>query len=112
MEPNIVYLIQNLIERTSFLVKLGVVLFNTDDDALFRLLERSFITITITFTLWSGFYYYENYVHENNEIFRGYDNSHSMFLDQNIWNPLNFNIHQTPWNPLTPIYRKAIDINN
>lgn len=87
-------------------------LFNTDEDALFRLLERSFITIFIIFTLWNGFYYYENYIHANNEIFRGYDNSHSMFINQNIWNPLNFNIHQTPWHPLNPIYRKAIDIDN
>jgi hypothetical protein len=35
-----------------------------------------------------------------------------MFLNQNVWNPLNFNIHQKPWHPLNPIYRKATDINN
>jgi hypothetical protein len=40
----------------------------------------------------------------NNDIFQGYDNSRTLFLNQNIPN-----MHLTPWHPL---YRRAVDINN
>ena len=112
MQEHIVHLIQVLIERGNLLERLLSAIFRTSGDSLTTILEGSFIFIIVNLAFWGGIHYYETYTHANNNIFQGYDNSHTLFLNQYLWNPLNLNIHMTPWHPFNPFYQRVVDINN
>jgi hypothetical protein len=113
IQPNILNIIHHVIEREHFVFNLWDTIFWGNDDDLYRLLGRTSSLVAIGFTFsWLAFYCSGGFILENNEIFQGYDNSHTLFLNQYLWNPLNLNIHMTPWHPFNPFYQRAVDINN